>query len=695
MIYNTAPLSPGHHIARTADELQHMVNAMRTAPERCLDLETSGLKYANGDHVIGTALGFMASDGRPYCWYVPVAHQTAERQANPAQARAAWKDALEGAEALLGHNLKFDLNMARSDGWHIDRDVPLHDTLPQSHMAYERRGFSLEALSENEKTSLWDPYGAKNSVEAYLKRRAQLHGLPYKKGKYGRPSYLERFGHAEVPVQMEAEYSCRDIAHVLLLDAKQRKRAMAIGTPWEDRRRELYWTEMMLVRALAEMEYAGQRVDEQYLLALDAELSRDMEIRSHDLARLFRTKIKWSNDNDIRELLYGRGAGSLKLPVLRTTKHGAPSVDRTALLMLRHEQGGRWGEALEALGEYSARSKVRSTYTLSMARHICRDGKIHASFLQQGTKTGRLSGRDPNLQNIPMRHAVLSKAVRSAFVLEEGYTRIYADYSQVELRILAWATGCQNLVKAYRSPAWDYMMAQTNWNPTPEWYDWYTEARKAEEAIDVHGLQAETTFGVNPSSSDWKIKRRAAKIINFGVPYGMGPGGLQGNPELMLSEAEAQGYFKAYHRANPEIDACKNRLFTKMVAEAGGYTPKFVNWAGRTCHGPELNSHDEERRASGQRSLFATLIQGSAAELTRRSLVAWYMRWRAGEISAMATSTVHDEVQFDCPHAEVRDNAIEVRRSMEDFHGRFGDIPIICDLETTQTSWAAKKDYHP
>lgn len=694
MIYNSPPLSQGHHIATTADQLQHMVNAMQTAPERAIDVETNGLKYANGDHVIGAAMGFLASDGRPYCWYVPVAHRTAERQANPAQARKAWNDALHGAKALLGHNLKFDLNMCRSDGWYISPDVELHDTLPQSHMAYERRRFGLEALVENERASLWDPHAAKTAVSAFLKRRAQLHGMPYKKGKYRKPSYMETFGHSEVPIAMEGEYSCRDIAHVLLLDNRQRDRAMGVGEPWEARRRYLYWTEMILVRALAEMEYAGQRVDEQYLISLEAELSRDMEIRADNLGRLFRTQIRWSNDNDIRELLYGKGPGALKLPVVRRTDHGAPSVDRTSLLMLRQEQGGRWGEALTELGEYNARAKVRSTYTLSMARHICRDGRIHASFLQQGTKTGRLSGRDPNLQNIPMRHKVLSKAVRSAFTMDEGITRIYADYSQVELRILAWATGCASLLQAYRSPSWDYMMAETGGHPTDAWYDWWTEARKSEEAIDVHGLQAETTFGSNPAASDWKVKRRAAKIINFGVPYGMGPGGLQGNPELMLSKAEAEGYFAAYHRANPEIDACKTRLFAKMVADARGRTPRFINWAGRSSHGPELNSSDEERVASGQRSLFATLIQGSAAELTRRSLVAWYIRWRAGEITAMATSTVHDEVQYDCPHAEVRTNAIEVRRSMENFHGDFGNTPIICDLETTQTSWADKKDYH-
>lgn len=687
------PPSPGHTIVRTADELRQMVRFMQSIPDRGMDFETDGLRYADGKRAIGYALGGLTANGHR-CWYVPVAHRTAEPMIDGQHARDAFRDALAGATSLVGHNLKFDLNIARVDDWTVP-DVQVHDTLPQAHLIYEKRAFQLEkvVMSTRGVDPPWDPMEGKDLIDKFTRQQAMAHKLNWKKdAKDGTPSYLTKFGHSEVPIALEGEYSCRDVAHALMLDRAQRAEAQGIGQPWEAQRRYLYWNEMMLVRALAEMEYTGQLVHADYLRSLAAYLDEELDQRARKLGQMFRTDTSvkwWGKDSNVRDLLYGH----LKMPVRKLTERGQqPSVDRGALLMMRTEDGGKYAEHLTELAEFNARLKVRSTYTISLANHVCRDGRIHASFLQQGTKSGRLSGVGPNLTNIPMRHKELARYVRQAFIVEPGWVRVYADYSQIELRFLQWITGSRNLLKAYRSPSWDHMMRECRGRPTPEWVAWYQTARQAEPVVDVHGLQAQSTFGASEGDPDWKIKRRAAKIINFGVPYGMGPGGLQGNPELMLDEATARAYFDQYHRANPEINHAKNTLFHKMLARTG--TPLFTNWAGRVVHGPELRSHDSERRASAERSTFASLVQGSAAELTRISLVRLYLAHKEGRIPGVATSTVHDEIQVDCREGDLPLVAREVRTVMEDFHGICGTIPIICDLEFTRSNWADKQEYH-
>ena len=685
------PLSPGHHIATTADELQLMVNCLRGARDRAVDAETDGLRYKDGQKPIGWGVGYLGSDGHPYCWYVPVAHRTAEPQANPDAARRAIRDALEGTESLIGHHLKFDLNMARADGWEIPEGARIHDTYIQAGLTYERRALSLEAVAANEKISLWDPYAAKNTIERYTRARAKAHGLTWKQSRpsKGKRSYLSLFGHSEVPVALEGEYNCRDLAHSLLLDRCQRDRAMGLGTPCEVQRRHLYDNEMLLVRALADMEWNGQIVDADYLRQLSIELMEDLGRRSIELNRLFNigwSVADWRNDNNVRDLIYNH----LKLPVVKMTQprfgEPKPSIDRSAMLMLRDHHPG-----LEALGEFKVREKVENTYTNSLAFYVCADGKVHPSFRQAGTFTGRLSGAEPNFQNIPIRHLLMATAIRKAFLIEEGMARIFADYSQVELRHLGWITGGANLTASYRSESWEHMMAMCGGKPTREWYEWYREARKSEPAIDAHGDQAKAVFGVTESSPDWKLKRRGAKILNFGVSYGMGPPGLQGNPELMLSEAEAKDFFQRFHHANPEIDRAKKHLFTKMLNARG--VPKFTNWAGRTVHGPRLRNPDPAIKSAEERSIFAALVQGSAAELTRYSVVKLWQAWKRGELPAVGTSQVHDEVQLDCRVEDVPEVARTVQRIMEDFHGLFGNIPIVCDIEVSTTTWADKEEY--
>lgn len=679
-------LSPGHRIATTGEELQFMVQHLRQAHTRALDFETDGLDFASGRRPIGAALGYRATDGAYYAWYVPWAHRTGEAQADPSHARRAVADALHGAPELVMHGGKFDLNMARADGIRVPdvHETRLHDTLVQGTLCYELRQFQLEKLVDDDGLSPWgNALEKKDEVERFLNDRAKARRMRKRKSEWQNPSYMDLYGHSEIPVRLEGEYACRDIVHTLILDTHQRARAQGAGLPErvQQQRLKLYHNEMLLVRALADMEWAGQAVDVDYLIDLYHTTQEQQEVRFAEVTALFGASINWGNDNQLRRFLYK----DLGLPVAKLTESGSPSVDRSALLGLANVAPRR-AEALKALGEYKVWSKVETTYSRSLAAQVSTDGRVHASFVQQGTKTGRLSGRNPNLQNMPKRHQESAKAVRRAFVIEPGQARVYCDYSQIELRVLAWATSSSTLLGAYKSPAYDrYLAGQST-------YAQYVEAREHEAAVDVHGLQAKATFGAKESDEDWDTKRRAAKIINFGVPYGMGPAGLMGNPDLRLPEAQAKAYYQTYQMKNPEIQRTKDALFRSMLAEQG--TPRFTNWAGRARHSPRLRSPREEDVSGAERSLFASLIQGSAGELTRFSLVVLWWEQKCGRLPAVTTSTVHDEIQVDCSRKDVTTVAREVRRIMEDFPGQFGPVPVVADLEITTTNWAEiRKDW--
>jgi len=661
--FDRSETSPNHEIVTTGEGLARMVRVMRSQRRRAIDFETNGLQWANGRRPIGYAMG-VRSDDAYRCFYVPFGHLTAEAQCDRNHAQQAFADAQDGMEELVGHHLKFDINHGHASGFGIN-EVETHDSFVQAHLIFEKRRLKLEhVVADLGGGPFGDPFEYVNKITAIIHANAKSRRMAYK-------AYLNEYGHSENPVFVEGEYACRDVAHALFCDDEQRGEAQGADTHFEEARRYLYANEMKLTWALARMERRGQLVDAEYLRSFAVELDEDLERRAADLSDRFAAAIDWNNDNDVRSLLYDH----YRFPIIQRTDGGKASVDRSTLLRLRALEPD-WVENLTELAEYNARAKVRSTYTTSLADLVCDDGRVHASFNQTGTKAGRLSGEAPNLQNIPVRHEYLSARVRRAFVVAPGMARWYGDYSQVELRILAWATKNPTLLGAYKSPAWErYMGGELSYRD-------YRELRSHEPSVDVHALQAQRTFGAKESDADWKLKRRAAKIINFGVPYGMGPQGLNTNPELLLPEDVADAYFKQYHRANPEIRVTQERLFRAMLEHD---YPYFVNWCGRTVHNADLRSPDMGLMKAAQRSLFACLIQGGAAELTKISMV------RLDEAGHEITSTVHDEVQGDCPEGEVVERAREAQEIMEDFHGLFGSVPILCDLETTTTDWSAKK----
>lgn len=686
MLFGGVQLSPRHRVVTTSEDLAAMVRAVSAHPEIGLDTEGEGLRYANGKRPIGYGVGFLdPNGGQPWAWYVPWGHHTTEPQMDRTAALRALQDVLAATRSVVGHNLKFDMLSLRSIGIEVPDHVEVHDTLIGAHLVREGRPLQLEKVVNEARCSPWgDALVAKDEVDRYLAGRAKAHRLPLKKDDKEANvwAYLSRFGHAEVPVALEGEYCCRDVAHALVLDRLQRPQARGEGKPWEARSAWLYDNEMTLIRALRDMEWEGQAVDQPYLLWLAEQLDRDLETREAHLTTLFGHPVRWRNDNALRSFLYD----DLRLPVRMRTEKKLPSIERAALMSLRDVE-----PRLEYVAEFRARLKVRQTYTKSLAFEVGDDGRVHTSFRQAGTDTGRFSSDHPNLQNIPMRHKEMARLVRRAFVVDPGQARVYGDYSQVELRVLGWVTESPVLCGAYQSPAYDaYVAGQLT-------HEQYVAARALEPEVDAHGDVARKRLGARETDPDWKVRRRAAKIVNFGSAYGMGPSGLNTNPELLMPMDEAEAFLEQYHHGMPEIRGTQAALFGKMRASK---PPMFVNWMGRTRTVPALTYSDKNLRAAAEREAFASLIQGSAAEFTRVSIVRLWRLRKAGRFPGRLTSQVHDELQADCDRADKRETAVILRREMEGLRGMFRtgagvNVPIVCDLEASETNWAEKENYEP
>ena len=672
-MFTAPPPSAGHTIVQSVDQLAAMVREVSTAKTVGVDFETSGLRYFDGQLPIGFSVGYLT--GRGYrAWYVPVAHKAVGAQIPRDAAQEAFRDALAQAAELVGHNLKFDLNMGRADGWEIPDWTPIHDSMIQAYLIDEGRALQLEKVVDRAGVSPYqDAFAMKDEVDRFLVLQAGL-------SQMGKQEYLNRHGHEHVPIQLEGEYGCRDVVHSLLLDRKQRSAAMGVGGRYERQKRALYENEMILVRALADMEYQGQLLDVEYLRRVSLYLDQELDRLGGELRRLFGVGLNWANDVVVRNYLYT----SLKMPVLEWTPKGLPSVSRSALMFMVSSHPG-----IETLIEYRAHCKVRTTYTDSLIGLVDKDGRLHPSFLQWGAGTGRLSGRAPNLMNIPARHKKLARLVRQAFVVEPGKVRVFSDYSQIELRMLAWITGSAVLLGAYESASYmAWVRGETD-------YEGFRRGRASEPSTDVHSDMTRSIFGVDERDPDWKGKRRAIKVVNFGVPYGAGWGLLVSSPELRLPEHQAKSIFQDYHARNPEVESTRKRLLAKMRADRD---LSFTNWAGRTRHGRRLLWSTETVKGrltvgEEERSMFASVVQGSAAELTRLSIVRTYLLQKRGLMPGNSTSTVHDEIQFDCDRSDVRDAALIAQREMESYPGLFGTVPVVADLEVTDTNWADKKEW--
>ncbi len=401
--------------------------------------------------------------------------------------------------------------------------------------------------------------------------------------------------------------------------------------------------ELPLVPVLARMELAGIAVDPSALSALAVDLGARLAALEKEIHAAAGEPFNVGSPPQLGRILFEK----LKYPVLKKTAKTKSYATGSEVL---EELAVRGVGTLPGLVlEWRELSKLKGTYVDALPRHVAKDGRIHTRFDQAVAATGRLSSNDPNLQNIPVRTEA-GRAIRKAFVAPPGRLLVAADYSQVELRLLAHLSGDAALIETFR------------------------------RGEDIHRATAAKIFGIDPGlvSSD---QRRGAKTINFGILYGMGPFALAG--QLGVPQAAAKSFIAAYFEQFPSIRACLDGILAK--ARETGATETIL---GRLRPIPGIVDRNHAVRANAERMAMNAPFQGSAADLIKKAMVQLDRRLVSSFPSARMLLQVHDELVLECDAAEAPGVAALARETMEGVAALA--VPLTVDT-ASGANWAAAK----
>jgi DNA polymerase I len=385
--------------------------------------------------------------------------------------------------------------------------------------------------------------------------------------------------------------------------------------------------ELPLARVLARMQAAGVAVDVAYLGELSESMGDRMRALEEEIYVHAGEEFNLNSPPQLRVVLYDR----LKLRPGKRTKTGY-STDADTLEKLRHEH-----PIVDALLQYRELSKLKSTYLDALPPLVGRDGRIHTTFNQVAAATGRLSSVNPNLQNIPIRGET-GRQVRKAFVATPGHTLVVADYSQIELRVLAHLSGDRALAEAFASDT------------------------------DIHAATAGKVFGLPPDQVDAELRRRA-KVVNYGLAYGMNAFGLA--TRLGIPPDEAQEFIDAYFAGFPRIREFLDHQVA--VASAEGFTATIL---GRRRYLPELQSPNPRIRNLGRRMALNAPIQGSAADIMKLAMIR--VDAAVDTMPASMVLTVHDELVFEATENAAEEVAEAARKEMESAYEL--SVPLRADV---------------
>jgi DNA polymerase-1 len=365
--------------------------------------------------------------------------------------------------------------------------------------------------------------------------------------------------------------------------------------------------ERPLVECLARMERRGVAIDRDMLSRLSGDLAQGMARLEDEVTRIVGAPFNLGSPKQLGDILFGQ----MGLPGGKKTATGAWSTSASVLDDLAAE-----GHALPArILEWRQLSKLKSTYTDALPGFVNpATGRVHTSYALAATTTGRLSSSEPNLQNIPVRTEE-GRKIRRAFVAPKGHKLISADYSQIELRLLAHIADIPALKKAFA------------------------------DELDIHAMTASEMFGVPLQGMPGEIRRRA-KAINFGIIYGISAFGLEN--QLSIAREEAVAYINKYFERFPGIRDYMEA--TKKAARANGYVTTLF---GRKCHYPRITASNPSERAFNERAAINAPLQGSAADIIRRAMTNMDEALTRAGLSAMMLLQVHDELVFEAPDEEV------------------------------------------
>lgn len=555
------------------DTLDRWVARLGEASLVALDTETTSI-----DPMRASLVGLSLSVRPGEACYIPVAHRGPDQVAQ--LAKQVVLDRLRGwleddAAAKLLHNAKYDAHVFLNEG--ITLAGIVEDTMLQAYVLESHRRVNMQELAER-----------------WLGRT----GTPYEAlcGKGAKQICFD-----EVEVEKASFYACEDADFTLQLHQVLRPK-VATDPGLES----VYQLEIKTSGVLTTIEHNGVRIDADLLGTQSRELGQqlhELEQKAFDLAG---QPFNLNSPKQLGEVLFQR----MGLPVVRKTASGAPSTDEDVLSKLARDY------PLPALLlEYRGLAKLKSTYTDKLPKMINPStGRVHTRYAQAAVITGRLASSDPNLQNIPVRTPE-GRRVRSAFVPRPGGSIVSADYSQIELRVMAHVSGDDNLRQAF------------------------------EQGDDIHRATAAEVFGVaRPDVS--AEQRRAAKAINFGLIYGMGEFGLAAN--LGITRDAARAYIDRYFARYPGVAAYMEQ--TKAMAHELGYVETVF---GRRLWLPEMRGAKGPRQKAAERAAINAPMQGTAADLIKMAMVAVQQWLDEQGLKALLIMQVHDELVLDVPAGEV------------------------------------------
>jgi DNA polymerase-1 len=589
-------------------EIPAVIARLRKAPLVAFDTETTSLHPHSAD-LIGLSLAASPTE----VWYFPFGHRPAGGElAAPAPVRnlpPILDPACAGIVALLtdpavakgAHNLKYDSQVLRRAG------IPLAGATYDSMLASfavdpGRRSHAIDVLSLEH---LGIPMRSYEDLTG--KGKAQI---PF----------------AEVPVPIAAAYCGHDSATVLALRAFFAPKLKDAGV--EKLLNEL---ELPLVPVLADMEWEGVTIDIPLFHRLSNELGRDLQEFEAQIAAEAGASVNLNSPKQLGALLFEK----LQLPILKKTKTGA-STDAEVL-----EQLAAMGHKVpQLIMEYREVQKLKSTYVDLLPAEVHETtGRIHTSYHQTGAATGRLSSSDPNLQNIPVR-TKRGQEIRRGFIPRAGWRFVVADYSQIELRLLAHFSEDASFIAAFRA------------------------------GRDIHRETAALIFGI-PEAQVTSEQRSRAKTINFGTIYGQGPFAL--SKQLEISQEEAKAFIEAYFARFPSVRGYLDRMVQQ--ARELGYVETL---SGRRRPIPEIKDKSFNIRSFGERIATNTPLQGSAADLIKRGMIQLHAALTAAKLRAKLLLQVHDELVLEAPPEEVEAVAALTKREMES--AATLRVPLIVDV---------------
>ena len=569
-------------------ELERWLERLRGARVMALDTETTSLDVMSAELV---GLSFAVEEREAA--YVPFAHdyEGAPAQLPRAEALERLRPILEDPERLkLGHNLKFDLNVLARHGIRLAGIA--YDSMLESYV------LDSTASPRHDLDSL-----ARKYLDHETTRYEDVAGKGAKQVRFNQVS-LER----AAPYAAEDADACLRL-HRRLWPALQKQRRAC--TVFAD-------IEMPLVEVLAGMETDGVRVDVERLERQSRDLTEqiaELERRAHDYVG---HSFNLNSTAQVRTVLFEQ----LGLPVLSRTPKGEPSTSESVLQEL-----AIGNELAALLREHRALNKLKTTYTDKLPRLIHpRTGRIHTFYHQATAVTGRLASQNPNLQNIPIRTPE-GRRVRRAFVAEPSRLLLTADYSQIELRIMAHLSNDERLLAAFA----------------------------ADE--DVHACTAAEVFDV-PLEQVTREQRGAAKEINFGLLYGMSPFGLA--RQLGIARKEASDYVERYFERYAGVRDYMEGI--RAQARQQGYVE---TWFGRRLYLPDLKSKVYARRQAAERAAINAPMQGTAADIIKRAMIDAAARIERLDNRIRMIMQVHDELVFELPEDRVQEWGAEVRACME------------------------------